>query len=266
MVDAQSRIISESTMRKILLIGIGAGNPDYVTIQAVNALNQADVFFIPDKGLEKAALRQLRMEICKRFITHDNYRVVDIHTPKRADAASDYRASVSEWHEALEAKYQRLFMDELAEGECGAFLVWGDPTLYDSTLRILEKIRSKGFALEYEIIPGISAVQALAAQHRVALNRIGEPVLVTTGRKVAEGFPDNLDTVVVMLDGEQAFKRIPAADLNIYWGAYLGTEDEILVSGKLSDVMDDIERIRSEAREQKGWIMDTYMLRRPTKA
>jgi precorrin-6A synthase len=253
-------------MRKILLIGIGAGNPDYVTVQAVNALNQADVFFIPDKGVEKAALRQLRMDICRRFIANENYRVVDIQTPKRADAAADYKASVTEWHEALEAKYQGHFMEELAEGECGAFLVWGDPTLYDSTLRILEKIRSKGFALEYEVIPGISAVQALAAQHRIALNRIGEPVLLTTGRRMAEGFPNNLDTVVVMLDGDQAFTQIPAADLDIYWGAYLGTEDEILIAGKLSEVMEDIERIRSQAREEKGWIMDTYMLRRPVKA
>jgi precorrin-6A synthase len=254
-------------MRKILLIGIGAGNPDYVTVQAVNALNQAGVFFIPDKGLEKAALRQLRMDICRRFITHENYRVVDIQMPERAArTAAGYKASVAEWHEALEEKYQGLFMEELAEGECGAFLIWGDPTLYDSTLRILEKIRSNGFGLEYEVIPGISAVQALAAQHRIALNRVGEPVLLTTGRRIAEGFPSNLDTAVVMLDADQAFKHVPAGDLDIYWGAYLGTEDEILISGKLSDVMHDIERIRSQAREEKGWIMDTYMLRRSKKA
>ena len=75
----------------------------------------------------------------------------------------------------------------MAEGECGAFLVWGDPTLYDSTLRIIKRILSKGFALEYEVIPGITAVQALAAQHRIALNSIGEPVLITTGRRIAEG-------------------------------------------------------------------------------
>jgi precorrin-6A synthase len=90
-------------------------------------------------------------------------------------------------------------------------------------------------------------------------------VLLTPGRRVAEGFPNNLDTIVVMLDAGQALRQVPAADLDIYWGAYLGTEDEILVSGKLAEVMDDIERIRSQAREKKGWIMDTYMLRRPEK-
>jgi len=157
-----------------------------------------------------------------------------------------------------------LLVEELNEGECGAFLVWGDPTLYDSTLRIIEKIKSKGsIAIEYDVIPGISSVQALAAKHRVALNRIGEPVHITTGRKLAEGFPDNADTVVVMLDGEQAFKTIEGTGVDIYWGAYIGTKDEILVSGRLSDVGDHIEGVRAQARRQKGWIMDTYLLRKP---
>jgi precorrin-6A synthase len=249
-------------MRKILIIGIGAGNPDYVTVQAINALNQVDVFFIPDKGAEKAALQQLRKEICERFIKNATYRMVDVKSLQRTEPGSDYRASVDEWHARLEANYEGLFMEELAEGECGAFLVWGDPTLYDSTLRIIEKIHSKGFALEYDVIPGISSVQALAARHRIALNRIGEPVLITTGRRLAEGFPNNIDSVVVMLDGDQAFKRVVSDDLDIYWGAYLGTKDEILVAGKLAEVMGDIERIRKQAREEKGWIMDTYLLRK----
>lgn len=249
-------------MRKVLIIGIGCGNPDYITVQAINALNKVDVFFLPDKGVEKAALRMLRTEICERFIDGKTYRTVDFDTPRRAESGGDYRAGVDAWHAKLESDYEALFMSELSENECGAFLVWGDPTLYDSTLRIIERLRAKGFALDYDVIPGISAVQALTARHRIALNRIGEPVLITTGRKIAKGLPDNLDDVVVMLDGDQAFTRIASADLEIYWGAYIGTDDEILISGKLSEVMHDIERIRREAREEHGWIMDTYLLRR----
>ena len=249
-------------MRRILLIGIGAGNPDYVTVQAVDALNRVDVFFIPDKGVEKAALRRVREEICRRFIKDRPYRTVQFETPRRSEAGDDYRCSVDEWHARLEANYTSLFAEQMAEGECGAFLVWGDPTLYDSTLRIIRKILAKGFALEYEVIPGITAVQALAAQHRIPLNSIGEPVLITTGRRLAEGFPNNLESVVVMLDGDQAFKRLESEDLDIHWGAYLGTADQILVSGKLSEVMGEIEKIRDQARKDKGWIMDTYLLRR----
>ena len=47
-------------MKKILIIGIGAGNPEYITIQAVNALNQVDVFFILDKGADKEKLVEFR--------------------------------------------------------------------------------------------------------------------------------------------------------------------------------------------------------------
>lgn len=253
-------------MRKVFIIGIGAGNPDYVTVQAVNALNEVDVFFIPDKGTEKAALRDLRTEICQRFVKEKSYRLVDVKIPRRTKDSADYKSNVETWHREIEESYEGLLMEELADGQCGAFLVWGDPTLYDSTLRMIEKIRSKaGFALEYDVIPGISAVQALAARHRIALNRIGESVHITTGRKLAEGFPNNADSVVVVLDGDQAFKRVEGEDLDIYWGAYLGTEEEVLVAGKLSEVMGDIEAIREHKKRKNGWIMDTYLLRKPEK-
>jgi precorrin-6A synthase len=252
-----------NAMRKVLIIGIGAGNPDYLTLQAINALNQVDVFFIPNKGIEKEALQRLRLEICERYIKDRDYRLAGFQTPERSKDPSDYKLNVRDWHSRIEAEYEKLLIGELGEEECGGFLVWGDPTLYDSTLRIIEKIQSKGdVALEYDVIPGISSVQALAAKHRIALNRIGESVHITTGRKLAEGFPNNAGSVVVLLDGEQSFKKIESRDIDIYWGAYVGTEDEILVSGRLSEVANDIEAIRAQARLEKGWIMDAYLLRK----
>src|SRR5579862_9620910 len=188
-------------MRKVLIIGIGAGNPDYVTVQAINALNQADVFFIPNKGLEKEDLQRLRLEICERFIKDRNYRLVDFETPERSRDSSDYKGSVQDWHSRIEGIYETLLTEEFGDDECGAFLVWGDPSLYDSTLRIIDRIRVRGgVAFEYEVIPGITAVQALAARHKIALNRIGRPIQITTGRKITEGLPDGIDDVVVMLD------------------------------------------------------------------
>ncbi len=249
-------------MRKILIIGIGAGNPDYLTIQAIDALNKVDVFFIPDKGAEKAALRDLRTGICARFIKEKAYRFVEMAVPQRAENFSDYKANVAEWHADIEANYARLLREELGEDECAGFLVWGDPSIYDSTLRIIETIHAKAeFAFEYEVIPGIGAIQALATRHRVPLNRIGESILITTGRKLAAGYPEDADSVIVMLDGEQAFKKL-AADFQIYWGAYLGTDSEVLVSGRLSEVADEIAAIRAEQRQRNGWIMDSYLIRK----
>ena len=244
-------------MRQILIIGIGAGNPDYLTVQAIDALNRVDTFFIPDKGTEKAALRELREEILGRFIKGADYKSIGVDIPKRRAAGDDYRGSVDDWHAALTANYENLFAQHLGEGEVGGFLVWGDPMLYDSTLRIMGKLD-----VEIEVIPGITAIQALAARHRIAINRIGEPVLVTTGRKAMRGLPEGIDCVV-MLNGDQAFAHL-SGDYDIFWGAYLGTKEEILVSGKLSDVKDEIEKMRVSARAANGWIMDTYLLRRRT--
>jgi precorrin-6A synthase len=104
----------------------------------------------------------------------------------------------------------------------------------------------------------------LAARHRVPLNRIGESIHITTGRKLADGYPGDADSVVVMLDGEQTFQKLDGA-FEIYWGAYLGTDEEVLVSGRLSDVASEIATLRAERRERNGWIMDSYLIRRPEK-
>jgi precorrin-6A synthase len=250
-------------MKKIFVIGIGAGDPEYVTIQAVNALNEVDVFFVMDKGQEKEEFVRLRKEICERYIKNRPYRTVETADPPRDRTTAAYEPAVRAWHEQRAAIYERLIGEELGEDECGAFLVWGDPALYDSTLRIIDRILARGTVVfEYEVIPGISAIQALAARHKIALNRIGRSFAVTTGRKIAEGLPNDIDDVVVMLDADCSFKAVGGADIDIYWGAYLGTEDEILVSGNLRELMDDIERMRAEAKARKGWIMDTYLLRK----
>jgi precorrin-6A synthase len=251
----------EGQMRKIFVIGIGVGDPDHLTVQAIKALNQVDVFFIPDKGAEKAALRELRTTICERFIERSDYRSIDVEIPQRA-SGGDYLAGVDAWHGRLADIYAGLFEHELAEDEVGGLLVWGDPAIYDSTLRIIERVRAGGLAVEFQVIPGISSVQVLAAKHRIALNRIGESVLLTTGRKLAGGFPSGFGSVVVLLDGAQGFAGLDEPDLEIFWGAYLGTEHEILLSGKLADVSDEIAAVRRRARAQHGWIMDTYLLRR----
>ncbi len=241
-------------MRRILVIGIGAGNPDYLTVQAIDALNRVDVFFIPDKGEEKSALRHLREEILARFVGKKRYETVGVDIPRRRAAGEDYRGAVDDWHAALTSNYENLFERHLTDGKVGGFLVWGDPMLYDSTLRLMERLD-----VEVEVIPGITAVQALAARHGIALNHIGEPVLLTTGRKAMLGLPQGIDSVI-LLDGDQAFAHVPG-DYDIFWGAYLGTKDEILISGHLSEVKAEIEKVRAEARQTHGWIMDTYLLR-----
>jgi precorrin-6A synthase len=254
-------------MRKIFIVGIGAGNPDYITVQAINALNQVDVFFLTDKGREKQDLLRLRKLICERYVKNRSHRTVEIEDPQRDRSGACYEANVKAWHDERAIIYERMIREELAEMERGAFLVWGDPSLYDSTLRIIAGIAARGAVeFEYEVIPGISSIQALTARHRIPLNRIGASVHVTPGRRLSEELPADADDVVVLLDGECSFKKVKDSEVDIYWGAYLGTPDEILVSGNLQQRMDEIERVRTQARAKKGWIMDTYLLRKTSTA
>jgi len=250
-------------MKKILIIGMGAGDPDYMTVQAINALNRADVFFVMEKGTEKAKLAALRKQICARFIQGRNYRFVEATSPERNRDAADYHSAVMELNREKRAVFERLISEELADGECGAFLVWGDPALYDSTILNVKSLLDSGrHHITFEVIPGITSVQALAAKHKTTLTRIGRSVEITTGRRMAQGFPSNVDSVVVMLDADDTYKQFVDQDIDIYWGAYVGTPDEILVAGKLREVAGDIERLRADARKANGWIMDSYLMRR----
>ncbi|HMF63800.1 MAG TPA: precorrin-6A synthase (deacetylating) [Edaphobacter sp.] len=251
-------------MRKLYIIGIGAGDPEQVTVQAIRAMNAVDVFFFMNKGDAKTDLVRLRKEICERYIDQRSYRVVEVDDPERDPSIASYTARVQAWHQQRVLIYEELIERELGEEDCGAVLVWGDPSLYDSTLRIIEQVveRSK-VIFEYEVVPGITSVQALAARHKIVLNGIGESVCITTGRQLAaSGFPGDMDNVVVMLDGNNSFKDLVEQDVKIYWGAYVGTEKEILLSGKLRDLAETIESTRDEARGRNGWIMDIYLLKR----
>ncbi|MGW7255377.1 precorrin-6A synthase (deacetylating) [Streptomyces sp. NPDC054834] len=255
-------------MRKIHVIGIGAGDPDQLTLQAVKALRGTDVFFLLEKGEVKSDLTRLRRDMLDAHLPEGTYRLVEARDPERDRSAGGaaYSPAVGDWRSARAGIYERLIAEELGEDESGAFLVWGDPALYDSTLGILEEVLERGaVAFEYDVVPGISSVSALAARHRTGLNRVARPVQITTGRRLAEGFPQDVDDLVVMLDAQQTFRQYAGDDIDIYWGAYIGTPDEILVSGPITEAAPRIERLRAEARERKGWIMDTYLLRRRPK-
>jgi precorrin-6A synthase len=252
-------------MKTILIIGIGAGDPDYITVQAIKALNRVDVFFLMDKGPAKAKLRALREALCRLHVKDRAYRFAEAKSPPRDTAPADYRASVNELNREKQAVFERMIEQEMTDGETAGILVWGDPMLYDSTIRNVEAIARRQ-QIDYDVVPGITAVQALAARHKIPLNRIAEPVALTTGRRLADGFPRDIDSVAVLLDGEDTFGRFADpkvhGDMEIYWGAYLGTPDEILIAGKVADVADEIHRRRAEARRVNGWIMDTYLMRR----
>ena len=258
-------------MRELLVIGMGPGHPDQITVQAVQALNRADVFFRIDKGDAKGGLNAAREEILRRHVTRPGYRVVGIPEPPRDRSPSltdaGYQEAVTDWHAARAGLIAAAVAAELGPDGTGAFLVWGDPSVYDSMLRIVDRVRALG-RVEFgcTVIPGVTSVQALAAAHRIPLNRVGEPIHVTPARRLAQaaepGLPDGLDSAVVMLDRGFTAAGFTEPGLSVFWGAYLGTPDEVIIAGPLAEVAEEITETRERLRERHGWIMDTYLVRR----
>ncbi|MFD2236868.1 precorrin-6A synthase (deacetylating) [Aureimonas populi] len=250
-------------MRTVLVIGIGTGNPEHMTVQAINALNRADLVLLPKKGEAKEDLAQLRREICRLYLRREATRIVEFDLPSRDEAEPAYGKRVADWHGEIARLYEGLIAAYTGEEGTVALLVWGDPSLYDSTLRILDRLEAAaGWPLRREVVPGIASIQALCASHGVALNTVGGAVHVTTGRRLRAGETGQADTIVVLLDGETSFLSLPPGVFDIHWGAYLGTPDEILLAGPLEEVAPAILAARREAQVRKGWIMDTYILRR----
>ena len=259
--------------RRVLVIGIGAGSPEYLTRQAIGALGKVDVFLVADKREATADLVEARRAICELAIPPERaYRFVTVPDPRRGpDAERDtaaYEGGVRDWHAARADAYARAIA-ALPEGAVVGFLVWGDPAFYDSTIRVVDAVAER-MPLEVTVIPGISAIQALSAAHGVVLHDVGRPVHVTTGRRLVEDWRTaeraglDLGTVVVMLDGRLTCRELvdDEPDLFLRWGAYLGMPAQRLRAGRLADVLDEVVELRAALRAEHGWIMDVYTLSR----
>ncbi|WP_076866862.1 precorrin-6A synthase (deacetylating) [Bradyrhizobium mercantei] len=247
-------------MLTLSLIGIGCGDPQQLTLAAIDAINAADLILIPRKGTAKSDLAELRRAICAQALSNDRTRIAEFDLPVRDAGEEDYRKGVDDWHDAIAATWSEQIARHLGGEGRVALLIWGDPSLYDSSLRIARRLDPLPLI---DVIPGITSIQALCAAHALPLNEIGEPFLITTGRRLREGgWPSGVDTVVVMLDGAAAFQTLDPEGLTIWWGAYLGMTDQIIMAGELAEVGSRIVAARRAARERHGWIMDSYVLKR----
>ncbi|MDO6726331.1 precorrin-6A synthase (deacetylating) [Cognatishimia sp. 1_MG-2023] len=253
-------------MIKLSLVGIGSGNPDHLTLQAIKTLEAADVILLPRKGDEKTELADLRRGIVAEVL-QTTPKVVEFDYPIRDADSPKYLDGVNVWHDALAQIWSRLIADHAGPDAHVALMVWGDPSLYDSTLRIADRLLANGLEAAVEVVPGITSLQMLTAAHAIPLNALGAPVMITTGRQLRDhGWPVGVDTVAVMLDGLCSFQHVMDQDTQIWWGAYVGMPQQILRAGALADVCDDIIETRAKARDQNGWVMDIYLLKRGSKA
>ncbi|MGO4909146.1 precorrin-6A synthase (deacetylating) [Pseudorhodobacter sp. W20_MBD10_FR17] len=247
-------------MKQLFLIGIGTGNPEHLTLQAIRALNAVDVILIPRKGDGKADLAALRRDICAEVLTNPATRIVEFDLPTRDEALPDYVQRVEHWHDRIAEVWAQALAGTQGPKDTVALLVWGDPSLYDSTLRIAARLSPNP---NITVIPGITSLQALTAAHAIALNDLAAPFTVTTGRQLRDnGWPTGINRIAVMLDGECSFQSLPQDNTQIWWAAYAGMPHETILSGPLLQTAPRIIETRKALRAEHGWIMDIYILDR----
>jgi precorrin-6A synthase len=247
---------------RVRILGIGMG-PQHVTAEVAEALQSVDYVLAAFKGADDELLA-LRWAIVDAY-TDGSVDVVAVRDPERDRApdldAAGYQRAVADWHDARAEAYAEVLRER---GGTAAFLVLGDPSLYDSTIRVIEKMQKLGVPIEFDVLPGISAPQALAARHRIVLHEVGRSVHVTTGRLLQEAVAAGQDNIVAMLNPPpERLDLTGLDDWSVWWGANLGATGERLAAGRLGDVLDQIAEIRSEARAEAGFVMDIYLLRRP---
>jgi precorrin-6A synthase len=191
-------------------------------------------------------------------------QVVAVRDPQRDRSTelttAGYERAVADWHDARAAAYADVLR---TRGGTAAFLVLGDPSLYDSTIRVVDKIKELGVSVDLDVLPGISAPQLLAARHRIVLHEVGRPVHITTGRRLQQAVAAGQDNIVAMLNPPP--HRLDLTGLDdwaVWWGANLGASGERLVAGRLGDVVEHIADARAKAHAEAGWVMDLFLLRK----
>lgn len=251
----------------IKLIGIGLGNSKHLTLEAIEAISSCDLIFLGEKKAEKSELAELKKEVCLSHIDPKKTVLQSFIFPERKNEGIAYQDSVSHWHKEIANSWVELIlkyldMNKRLETNIG-IPVWGDPSLYDSSLRVVEKVKGRIKGLKVNMISGLSSAQILTSSFGITFNEVGKEVIITTGRKLKEkGWPKSANTVFVMLDGECSFQFLTDPDLYIWWGAYLGLERETLLQGNLHEKKQDIVKLRKKLRARFGWIMDIYKIQK----
>ncbi len=241
----------ETVEPRVRILGFGMG-PQHVTPEVAEALNGCDYALAVQKA-DHDPLLDVRRAVAAAY----GVELVVVRDPERDRSPgldrAGYERAVADWYDARLASYRAVL--ESRGGTC-AFLVWGDPSLYDGAIRIFQDL-----GVAYDVLPGISAPQMLAARHGIVLHEVGRPVHLTTARRLRADAGGGQRNLVVMLTA--GVELAGFEDWTIWWGANLGGTGERLVSGRVGTVIGEIEAARAAAKAEAGWVMDLFLLRGP---
>jgi precorrin-2/cobalt-factor-2 C20-methyltransferase len=206
---------------RLIGVGVGPGDPELVTLKAVRVLATAGRVFVPvldaaDTGRAEATVRA--------HASHERIERLVFALNERTDAARRER----HWDSAGE----RVAAWLRETGGTAAFATIGDPNVYSTFGYLAQTVRSLVPTVAVETIPGITAMQALAAGAGVPLVEGAEPLTLLPLARSVEPLRAALeqDGSVVVYKGGRHLPDIAAiakdAGRDAVYGEHLGLPDE----------------------------------------
>ena len=177
-------------------IGVGPGDPELITLKAVNTLRKVDVVFAAASTKNEASLAQAIAAPHLR----EGVMIIRLDFPMTRDEAV--------LEEAWRANAD-VVATVLAEGKNAAFLTLGDPLTYSTFGYLLRTLNGLLKEIPVEVIPGITSYQAAAAHTGRVLAESGESLAVVSGVASEEELTRILsaaDSAVIL----KAYKNLPA--------------------------------------------------------
>lgn len=207
---------------RLIGVGVGPGDPELVTVKGVNTLRAADVVVVPvmdtgERGRAEATVLH--------YVPQDRIVRVVFALNERSDHARREAA----WDAAGERVAELL-----AAHSCVAFATIGDPNVYSTFTYLAQTIGELVPDAVVETVPGITAMQDLAARSGAVLTEGTEPltlVPVTAGSAVLKDALNGPGTVVAYKFGRLAGEvaealRETGRIEDAVWGSALGMEAE----------------------------------------
>jgi len=146
-------------VKTLIGVGVGPGDPELVTVKAVRVLRESDVVFVPvmaGRSAEAGPMGRAEATI-RAHIGPDRIRRVAFALNDRGGVTARRTAA---WHTAATA-VARAFTEGAGTAAFGTI---GDPNLYSTFSYLAQTVRSMVPGVSIETVPGITAMQDLAAR------------------------------------------------------------------------------------------------------
>lgn len=180
-------------------IGVGPGEPELLTVKAVNILKTADIIVTP---LSKTGRNSIALEIAKKFI-NENTKILEMEFPM-VDISKNQKFLQEKWKS--NAEIVKKYLDEEKNV---VFLTLGDPMVYSTYSYILDIFRENGISCE--TISGIPSFIDIAAKLNIPLMQGEESLAVLSLTQTEEEVKNILDAnkniVIMKVSSNQKFLK-----------------------------------------------------------